>query len=147
MARPNHPEFRARLDELRALQPGWLDGQGVALDEQTLTYALEWVETICATGMPLPRTYPTPEGGLEVEWRFRRMDVLLLFEPLKVVTWHVMHHDDGEYDSRGESPADRDALAEIARQLQELWLASDQQSCPGWRSAMNNSTPLLRHYP
>ena len=56
----------ARLDELRALAPGWLDGEGVPPTPAALT-AAEHIARIIAACDQTPRIYPTPEGGATVE--------------------------------------------------------------------------------
>lgn len=58
-----------QLDELAALPDGWLDGDGAALDR----VGLEWFGAKFAdrypSDLPAPYLYPTPEGGLQAEWR------------------------------------------------------------------------------
>jgi hypothetical protein len=57
----------ARLDELAALKPGWLDGQGIPPGPGVCAVAasIATSSTVWAKGM---RIYPTPEGGIELEW-------------------------------------------------------------------------------
>lgn len=62
-------DFAARVDELAALEDGWLDGGGVAPDVRMLR-ALAGVVTIANEryGAPLPYAYPTEDGGVSLEW-------------------------------------------------------------------------------
>lgn len=57
----------ARLDELMALQPGWLDGEGVPPGPGVAAQAARIAESIANWATP-PRIYPTPDGGIELEW-------------------------------------------------------------------------------
>ena len=58
----------SRLDELRDLQDGWLDGDGVAPDHA----GLDWLSGVFKMYYPddvqLPHTYPTEDGGISLEW-------------------------------------------------------------------------------
>ncbi len=64
-----HPlDVAARLDELRAMQDGWLDGDGIAPPHDGLDW-LAGTFSRCYSGtVPLPRIYPTEEGGVRMEW-------------------------------------------------------------------------------
>ena len=66
-----------RLDELRKMKDGWLDGEGVAPDRE----GLEWFETMMEDyypeDLPLPYIYPTGEGNLQLEWDMENLDVSL----------------------------------------------------------------------
>ena len=59
------------LELLKQLKDGWLDGdQGVAPNHSRL----DWLGNIFIRYYPdyltLPHTYPTPEGGIQMEWSF-----------------------------------------------------------------------------
>ena len=58
----------ARLDELRAMQDGWLDGDGKAPSHAGLDWLSASFERHFPDDLPLPHLYPTPEGGIEAEW-------------------------------------------------------------------------------
>ena len=58
----------ARLDELRTLEPGWLDGEGLPPTPAALATALGMARYRRASGWPDPHVYPTSEGGLQLEW-------------------------------------------------------------------------------
>lgn len=47
-----------RLEELRALKPGWLNGEGEAITEAALRKA---------TALLAPHVYPMPDGGISIE--------------------------------------------------------------------------------
>ena len=58
----------ARLDELRAMKDGEYDGFGSAPSHEGLDWLSNTFEIYYPDDLPLPNTYPTPEGGLEMEW-------------------------------------------------------------------------------
>ncbi len=64
----------ARLDELRMLRDGWLDGQGTAPSPAQLDWLSEWFSTSFPDELPLPLTFPTVEGGVRFEWAIGRVD-------------------------------------------------------------------------
>jgi hypothetical protein len=58
--------IEARIAELRALAPGWLDGEGDAVTESALSTAARIARILAACGQE-PRIYPLPCGGTSVE--------------------------------------------------------------------------------
>ncbi len=58
----------ARLDELRSMKDGEYDGLGSAPSHEGLDWLSDTFEMYYPDDLPLPNTYPTPEGGLEMEW-------------------------------------------------------------------------------
>lgn len=61
-------DVAAQLDEMRGLSDGWLDGQGLAPDPKGLDWLARAFEEHWPDGLPKPRMYPTPEGGVQAEW-------------------------------------------------------------------------------
>lgn len=77
-----HPlDVRARLAEFRELRDGWADGMQYAGDwgsgygKMPNPAGLDWLaaafEQRYPAGVPLPHTYPTPEGEVRMEWSCR----------------------------------------------------------------------------
>lgn len=58
----------ARLDELRSLRNGWLDGEGAAPSRSGLDWLAETFEHHYPAGVTKPHLYPTSEGGVRAEW-------------------------------------------------------------------------------
>ena len=58
----------ARLDELRSMKDGEFDGLGIAPSHKGLDWLSNTFEIYYPDDLPLPNTYPTSEGGLEMEW-------------------------------------------------------------------------------
>jgi hypothetical protein len=53
----------ARLDYIASLKPGWFDGEGKAVKAKDIAIARELLGS-------LPSIYPTPKGGISLEWVF-----------------------------------------------------------------------------
>ena len=60
--------FSSRLNEFRAIQDGWLDGGGKAPSPQGLDWLASSLKDYYAADIPIPHIYPTPEGGVSLEW-------------------------------------------------------------------------------
>ena len=62
-------DVSARIDELKLLRAGWLDGGGKALDPSALDKLASAFTTHYPDGLPLPYTFPTEDGNIQFEWR------------------------------------------------------------------------------
>ena len=68
----------ARLDAFRDMQDGWADGMqhpsdwgsgyGKAPSHEGLDWLADKFTSEYPNDLPLPRAYPTPEGGVQMEW-------------------------------------------------------------------------------
>lgn len=58
----------ARLDELKLLKTGWLDGSGDAPSHAGLDWFAAAFNRTFPDDLPLPHLYPTAEGGVRAEW-------------------------------------------------------------------------------
>lgn len=67
----------ARLDEFRAMRDGWLDGDGKAPAQTGLDWLAASFERDYPNDLPLPYIYPTPEGGVQMEWTLGTIDISL----------------------------------------------------------------------
>ena len=66
-----------RLDEFRNMSDGWLEGDGQAPEHTGLDWLSASFERHYPKDIPLPHTYPTPGGGVEMEWSFGPQSVIL----------------------------------------------------------------------
>ena len=67
----------ARLDELRSMQDGWLDDSGKAPSMVGLDWLSRSFEHQFPDDLPLPHTFPMPEGGIEMEWSLDPHSIIL----------------------------------------------------------------------
>lgn len=58
-----------RLQELAELRPGWLDGSGQPPTRQSIQAAEALLFALIESRLPRPGIFPTPEGGIQMEWR------------------------------------------------------------------------------
>lgn len=72
----NPLDVPARLDEFRSMKDGWLEGQGVAPAHTGLDWLSASFERNFPGDLPLPYVFPTPEGGIEAEWRLGPCSVI-----------------------------------------------------------------------
>lgn len=63
-------DVEARIDYLRTLKGGWLDGGGVALPSQGLDWLSRSLKEHLPDDLPLPYMYPTELGGVRLEFVF-----------------------------------------------------------------------------
>ena len=57
-----------RLDELRNLKDGWLEGHGKAPSSDGLDWLAEFFQDSYPADLPLPYLYPMEDGGISAEW-------------------------------------------------------------------------------
>lgn len=113
-------DVAARIDELKLLTDGWLDGTAKAPDNG----ALEWVQELFETHFPnhlqLPFLYPTPEGGIQAEWSIGTTEITLEIDLTEQTgDWH-------EYDSEADDEitksllfSESDAIAWVVHRIEE----------------------------
>ncbi len=70
-------DVRARLDELRDMQDGWLEGQGVAPPHDGLDWLADSFDGNYPDSLCLPYLYPTFDGGIQAEWSFPSREINL----------------------------------------------------------------------
>ena len=66
----NPLDVRNRLDALRRRQTRWIRGVGTAPSDEGLRWLSHSFEAHYPIGGPSPHTYPTSEGGIQMEWSF-----------------------------------------------------------------------------
>jgi len=70
-------DVSARLDEFRALRAGWYNDDGNPLPEDGLDWLSKTFERNYPNDLPLPYTYPMPEGGIRFEWPLNEVEAIL----------------------------------------------------------------------
>ncbi len=92
-------DIRGRLDELRRLEDGWLDGDGKAPGSEELEWLAAGFDQHYPDDLPMPYLYPTPEGGVQAEWSLSDNEISL---EVNLVThradWHRLDQEtDADY--------------------------------------------------
>ncbi|WP_144778792.1 hypothetical protein [Marinobacter maritimus] len=83
----------ARIDELRLLQNGWLDGKlGKSLDSGQLNWLESRLDSYLSEPLPSPYLYPTAEGGVQLEWSINAYEITLDVDlAAKSGHFHALH--------------------------------------------------------
>lgn len=100
-------DIDARIDELKCLKAGWYNGRGFPMPST----GLFWISNLFSmyyADNPLPYIYPTPEGGVVLEWSFQSHDISIevSFED-HCGEWHDLDLLTNEYE---ELNLDLDAI-------------------------------------
>lgn len=104
-----------QLEELRILDDGWLDGEGVKPPVAGLEWLAACFEAHYPDELPLPRIYPTPAGGAQLEWTLGSNEVGVEVDLTeRIGEWHAVNLVSGE-----------DELDSL-----------DLKTAPGWSSLM-----------
>ena len=74
---PRMNDVLARLDELRGMRDGWLDGSGLAPKSAGLDWLSDAFERHYPDDAPLPYIYPTFEGGISMECSVENSEAML----------------------------------------------------------------------
>lgn len=88
----------ARLEELALLKGGWLDGEceGEPLNKEGLKWLSEAFESGYERGLPLPATFPTPEGSVQFEWTLGRHGISVELDLIAHTGEYLDVHLDGD---------------------------------------------------
>lgn len=94
-------DIPTRLDELRCLKHGWLEGSGQAPSHA----GLDWVSRVFSQhypdDLPLPYLYPTAIGGVQAEWSLKPHEIALDMDLAgHSFRWHAVNMDTGTDESR-----------------------------------------------
>ena len=64
-----------RLDELRNLKDGWLEGHGKAPSSDGLDWLTEFFQDSYPADLPYPYLYPMEDGGISAEWEDGKKEI------------------------------------------------------------------------
>lgn len=95
-------DVRARVEELKLLRNGWLDGKGVAPPQGALDWITATFEERYPDDLPLPYLFPTPAGGVIAEWSLAPYSMSLEIDlATKHGYWHSLNVDtDDEFEKQ-----------------------------------------------
>jgi hypothetical protein len=117
----------ARLEELKALRNGWLDGRGIAPDPAGLDWLAREIKTRYPGELPLPYIYPVAEGGVRLEWSITSHEVSLEIDlGGKSGEWHALDLDRDVDESRSLNLDDPASWDWMIRRLSEMVGASSR---------------------
>lgn len=114
-------DIPARLEELRILKDGWLDGKGMAPSHDGLDWLATAFDRNFPDSLPLPHLYPTAEGGVEAEWPLESNEVSLEIDlTTHGGAWHRLNVATGEEDVRSLNLNDEGDWAWLVTEVQRL---------------------------
>lgn len=114
--------------ELLELAPGWLAGEGVPPTGELLELVGAWLDEHQRQDLEEPRLFPTPEGGVEAEWRIGRLDLSIEFDPRRgLAEWHQLDLDSGAVVEEQVALQDAPGMSGLGITLQQV-LASGYPS-------------------
>jgi len=109
-----------QLEQLRQLSAAWLDGEGVPPSSELLGLVGEWLEEHQRDDVQPPRLYPTPEGGVEAEWRIGRLDLSIEFDANSATAdCHALDLDSGAVHEQQVSLQDGLPSSSLARWVRQ----------------------------
>ncbi len=120
-----------QLAELRNLKDGWADGiqaadqWGEGFGKAPTARGLDWLgetfEERYSDNLPRPYLYPTPEGGVSLEWSIGRNEASLEIDLIKhSAEWHCLNLSSGRSTEEAfdlDDDEDWERLASMIRQL------------------------------
>ncbi|HEX8201990.1 MAG TPA: hypothetical protein VF590_16055, partial [Isosphaeraceae bacterium] len=111
-------DVRARVEELKSLHHGWLDGKGLAPSSADLDWVAAAFEEQYPDDLQLPYLFPTPAGRILAEWSLGPRSLSLEIDPAaKRGEWHALNlHTDDEAE-KDLDLATTDGWAWLAEQI------------------------------
>jgi hypothetical protein len=111
----------ARLEEIALLKDGWLDGKGQSPPREGLHWLGQAFTSYYPDDLPLPYIYPTPEGGLQLEWTLGVHEVSLEINLFShSAYWHGLSLDTGEEISQSLHLEEPSGWSWIVTEVQRL---------------------------
>lgn len=116
-------DIAARIDELKLLTDGWLDGRGRAPDLGGLDWARELLETHLPDHVQLPYLYPKPDGGIQAEWSVGGIEISLELDLTEQSgDWHEFDPTSGAEVTETLDFREPAAISWVVSRLEELQL-------------------------
>ena len=113
----------ARMDELSLLKDGWLEGKGIAPRQEGLKWLGLTFELYFPDDLPLPRLFPTAEGGVMAEWEFDQNEISLEVDLSDHLgAWHRLNTKQYQEEER---------LLDLQLKEEWTWLAQQIRSMAG----------------
>ena len=108
----------ARLDSFRNLTQGWMDGREPAPDPDGLQWLADSFHSLYPDDIPLPHTFPTHDGGVQMEWSLGKHSVILEINlDTRLGEWLLI---DDAFDVKSELELDLDNHADWERLCEQI---------------------------
>lgn len=114
-------DVSARLEEFAQLKDGWLEGKGLAPSRQGLQWLSRTCESNLPDDLPFPYAYPTPEGGVQMEWGLGDNEVSMVIDlASQAAEWHALNLKTGAETSRSLSLNETSDWKWVLDQIRDL---------------------------
>jgi hypothetical protein len=105
-------DIAGRVEELKRLRDGWLDGRGLAPSAA----GLDWLAA-ALDDVPVPYLHPTAEWGVRAEWSVKPWELSLVIDlGAKAGRWHALNLDDDD---------ERSEVVDLADPAGWVWVAAE----------------------
>lgn len=85
-----------------------------------------WLDEHQCQDREQPRLFPTPEGGVEAEWRIGRLDLSIEFVPSSgLAEWHQLDLHSGAVVEQQVALHDAPGIRELGSKLQQVLAATN----------------------
>ena len=110
-------DTEGQLNQLRALEDGWLEGEGEAPSNEGLDWLSQAFARFYPAYLPAPYIYPTEDGGVQIEWSFGVIDINVRIDlsTQRAVYFWLDEHTESEGELDLADSADWDRLASVIR--------------------------------
>lgn len=110
-----------RLEEISLLKDGWLNDEGLAPKKDQLDWFSNMFEGNFDKNLPLPFIFPTPDGGIQVEWSLNDYEISLTinFES-KIGSYHELQFSNDSETEEQFTLDDPESWATLNSKLNNL---------------------------
>lgn len=117
-------DIHVRLDELRLLKRGWLEGVGLPPSRQGLDWLADAFDQHYPEDAQLPYLFPTEEGGVMAEWSIDNNEISLEIDLVThSATWHTLNSATDEAEEE---------IVDLNDETQWSWIADQiKTKCGG----------------
>ncbi len=94
-------DIAPRLDELKKIKDGWLDGAGRAPSHEGLDWLAGVLKDRYPKSLPPLYAYPVPDGGIQLEWSIKRREISLEVDlEARRGDWHSLDLDTSQEEQK-----------------------------------------------
>ena len=114
-------DISSRIEELRLLKDGWLEGSGKGLSPEGLEWLAKSFSQQFPDDLPLPHLYPMAKGGVQAEWTLGPAEVTLEIDlETRQGDWHLLNTETDAEDSRMLELEEADDWRWFTEEIQRL---------------------------
>lgn len=114
-------DIPSRLEELRLLKDGWLEGSGKGPSQEGLEWLAKAFSQHYPDELPLPFLYPTAEGGVQAEWTLGPAEITLEIDlETRQGAWHALNTETDAEASRVLELEGVDEWQWLTKEIQRL---------------------------